>query len=163
MRPIIDSNNLSYSEENLIYYTRTNILLRILLLIGLAVAAIYFVNQDKSIISLVLGGIFLFQIPYLIKEIKRIDEVQFRINSKGIQYRNLILVPWSNIENERVVTEYSGNTNKNEDATYYFVYYIIDSDKVMKFDLAKLSTDISELSITLRIHRNRFNKENNIV
>jgi hypothetical protein len=163
MRPIIDSNNLSYSEENLIYYTRTNILLRILLLIGLAVAAIYFVNQDKSIISLVLGGIFLFQIPYLIKEIKRIDEVQFRINSKGIQYRNLILVPWSNIENERVVTEYSGNTNKNEDATYYFVYYIIDSGKVMKFDLAKLSTDISELSITLRIHRNRFNKENNIV
>ncbi|KQO33006.1 hypothetical protein ASF10_19600 [Flavobacterium sp. Leaf82] len=163
MRPIIDSNNLSYSEENLIYYTRTNILLRILLLIGLAVAAIYFVNQDKSIISLVLGGIFLFQIPYLIKEIKRIDEVQFRINSKGIQYRNLILVPWSNIENERVVTEYSGNTNKNEDATYYFVYNIIDSGKVMKFDLAKLSTDISELSITLRIHRNRFNKENNIV
>lgn len=163
MRPIIDSNNLSYSEENLIYYTRTNILLRILLLIGLAVAAIYFVNQDKSIISLVLGGIFLFQIPYLIKEIKRIDEVQFRINSKGIQYRNLILVPWSNIENERVVTEYSGNTNKNEDATYYFVYYIIDSGKVMKFDLAKLSTDISELSITLRIHRNRFNKENNMV
>lgn len=163
MRPIIDSNNLSYSEENLIYYTRTNILLRILLLIGLVVAAIYFVNQDKSIISLVLAGIFLFQIPYLIKEIKRIDEVQFRINSKGIQYRNLILVPWSNIENERVVTEYSGNTNKNEDAIYYFVYYIIDSGKVMKIDLAKLSTDISELSITLRIHRNRFNKENNIV
>ena len=163
MRPIIDPNNLSYSEETLIYYTRTNILLRVLLLIGLTVAAIYYLNQNLSIVSLILSGIFLFQIPYLIKEIKRIDEIQFRINSKGIQYRNLILVPWSNIENERVVSEYAGNTQKNEDATYYFVYYIIDSGKVMKFDLAKLSTDISELSITLRVHRNRFNRENNIV
>ena len=163
MRPLIDANNLSYSAETLIYYTRTNILLRVLLLLGLLVAAIYYLNQNLSIVSLILLGIFLFQIPFLIKEIKRIDEVQFRINSKGIQYRNLILVPWSNIENERVVNEYSGNTNKNEDAVCYFVYYIIDSGKVMKFDLAKLSTDISELSITLRIHRNRFNKENNIV
>lgn len=162
MRPLIDANNLSYSQENLIYYTRTNILLRVLLMIGLVVAAIYYLNQNLSIVSLILSGIFLFQIPYLIKEIKRIDEIQFRINSKGIQYRNLILVPWSNIENERVVTEYSG-THENKDATYYFVYYIIDSGKVMKFNLAELSTDISELSITLRIHRNRFNKENNIV
>lgn len=162
MRPLIDANNLSYSAETLIYYTRTNILLRVLLLIGLLVAAIYYLNQNLSIVSLILLGVFLFQIPFLIKEIKRIDEVQFRINSKGIQYQNLILVPWSNIENERVVTEYSHN-HKNEDTTYYFVYYIIDSGKVMKFDLAKLSTDIDELSITLTIHRNRFKKENNIV
>ncbi|MCA1918759.1 MAG: hypothetical protein LDL38_05125 [Flavobacterium piscis] len=158
MRPLIDANNLSYSKEILIYYTRTNILLRILLLIGLIVAAIYFLNQDQSLVSLVLSGIFLFQIPYLIKEIKRIDEIQFRINSKGIQYRNLILVPWSNIENERVVTEY-----KNEkDTRYYFVYYIIDSGQIMKFDLADLSTDINELTITLTIQRNRYKRENNI-
>lgn len=159
MRPLIDANNLSYSAETLIYYTRTNILLRVLLLIGLLVAAIYYLNQNLSIVSLILLGIFLFQIPFLIKEIKRIDEVQFRINSKGIQYRNLILVPWSNIENERVVTEYI-NTESSYD---YFVYYIIDSGQIMKFDLSKLSTDINELSITLTIHRNRFKKENNIV
>jgi hypothetical protein len=103
--------------------------------------------------------IFLFQIPYLIKEIKRIDEIQFRINSKGIQYRNLILVPWSNIENERVVTEHKNEKN----IRYYFVYYIIDSGQVMKFDLADLSTDINELTITLTIQRNRFKKENNIL
>jgi hypothetical protein len=159
MRTLIDPNNLSYSKENLIYYTRTNILLRILLLIGLAVAAIYFLNENKSIISLVLLGIFLFQIPYLIKEVKRIDEIQFRINSKGIQYRNLILVPWSNIENERVVTEYKNEKNHTD----YFIYYIIDSGQIMKFDLADLSTDIHELTITLTIHRNRYKKENNIL
>ncbi|MBF4485525.1 MULTISPECIES: hypothetical protein [unclassified Flavobacterium] len=159
MRPLIDANNLNYSKETLIYYTRTNILLRILLLIGLAVAAIYYLNQNLSTVSLLLSGIFLFQIPYLVKEIKRIDEIQFRINSKGIQYRNLILVPWSNIENERVVTEYVNSENSND----YFIYYIIDSGQVMKFDLSKLSTDISELSITLRIHRNRYKRENNIV
>ncbi|WP_394774780.1 hypothetical protein [Flavobacterium sp.] len=159
MRPIIDVNNLSYSKEILIYYTRTNILLRILLLIGLVVASIYFLNQNQSLVSLILSGIFLFQIPYLIKEIKRIDEVQFRINSKGIQYRNLILVPWSNIENERVVTEYINEKNHTD----YFIYFIIDSGQIMKFDLANLSTDISELSLTLTIHRNRYKKENNIV
>ncbi|MDA6069376.1 hypothetical protein NJT12_07070 [Flavobacterium sp. AC] len=159
MRPIIDINNLSYSKEILIYDTRTNILLRILLLIGLAVAAIYFLNQNQSLAALVLLGIFLFQIPYLIKEIKRIDEIQFRINSKGIQYRNLILVSWSNIENERVITEY----NDEKDISYYFIYYIIDSGQVMKFNLSNLSTDINELSLALTIHRNRYKKENDIV
>ncbi|SNR65758.1 hypothetical protein SAMN04487979_115107 [Flavobacterium sp. ov086] len=159
MRPLIEINNLSYSKEFLIYYTRTNILLRILLLIGLIVAAIYFLNQDQSLIFLVLLGIFLFQIPYLIKGIKRIDEIQFRINSEGIQYQNLNLVPWSNIENERVITEYINS----KDIRHYFTYYIIDSDQVMKFNLKNLSTDISELTITLTIQRNKYKRENNLV
>lgn len=159
MRPLIDENNLSYSKEVLIYYTRTNILLRILLLIGLAIGVIYYINQDKSIISLLLAGIFLFQIPYLIKGIKRVDEIQFRINSEGIQYQKESLVPWSNIENERVITEYKNS----KDIRYYFTYYIIDSGQVMKFNLENLSTDISELTITLRVQRNRYKKENNLV
>jgi hypothetical protein len=159
MRPLIDENNLSYSKEVLIYYTRTNILLRILLLIGLAVAAIYFLNQDQSLISLILLCIFLFQIPYLIKGIKRIDEIQFKINSEGIQYQSESLVPWSNIENERVITEYKNS----KDIRHYFIYYIIDSGQVMKFNLANFSTDISELTITLTIQRNRYKKENNII
>ncbi|WP_141130413.1 hypothetical protein [Flavobacterium sp. ov086] len=133
--------------------------MRILLLIGLIVAAIYFLNQDQSLIFLVLLGIFLFQIPYLIKGIKRIDEIQFRINSEGIQYQNLNLVPWSNIENERVITEYINS----KDIRHYFTYYIIDSDQVMKFNLKNLSTDISELTITLTIQRNKYKRENNLV
>lgn len=160
MRPLIDENNLSYSKEVLIYYTRTNILLRILFLIGLAIGVIYYINQDKSIISLLLAGIFLFQIPYLIKGIKRVDEIQFRINSEGIQYQNEGLVPWSNIENERVITEY---VNKEDDGTHYFIYYIIEPGEVMKFDLSNLSTDLNELTITLRIQRNRYKKENNLI
>lgn len=159
MRPLIETNNLSYSKEFLVYYTRTNILLRILLLIGLAIGVIYYLNDDKFIISLLLAGIFFYQIPYLIKSIKRIDEVQFRINSKGIQYQKESLVPWSNIENERVITE-----SKNEkDIRHYFTYYIIDSGQVMKFNLANFNTDIRELTITLTIQRNRYKRENNLV
>ena len=63
MRPIIDVNNLSHSKEIVIYFTRMNIFLRILLLIGLAIGVIYYLNDDKSIISLLLAGIFLYQIP----------------------------------------------------------------------------------------------------
>lgn len=156
MRPLIDENNLSYSKEVLIYYTRTNILLRILLLIGLAIGVIYYINQDKSIISLLLAGIFLFQIPYLIKGIKRINEVQFRINSNGIQYQNENIVPWSNIENERVVTEYKDHDNSN----HYFIYYIIEPGQVMKFDLEGLNIGKGDLQIALTLQRNRYNTEN---
>jgi hypothetical protein len=158
MRPIIDVNNLSYSKEIVIYYTRTNILLRILLLIGLAIGVIYYLNDDKSIISLVLAGIFLYQIPYLIKSIKRINEVQFRINGNGIQYQNESLVPWSNIENERTVTEYKNH----EDWNHYFIYYIIDPGQVMKFDLEGLNIGKGDLQHALTLQRNRFKKENNI-
>lgn len=158
MRPLIDPNNLSHSKETLIYYTRTSILLRILLLIGLGVAIIYYLQKDQFIISLLVFGIFLYQIPYLIKSIKRINEVQFKINAQGIQYRNLILVPWSNIENERVVTEYVNSENSND----YFIYYIIDSGRIMKFDVAEFDVGMGDLQHTLTIHRNRFNKENNL-
>ena len=159
MRPIIDVNSLSHSKEIVIYFTRTNILLRILLLIGLAVGAIYYLNDDKSIISLLLAGIFLYQIPYLIKSIKRINEVQFRINSNGIQYQNENIVPWSNIENERVVTEYKDHDNSN----HYFIYYIIEPGQVMKFDLEGLNIGKGDLQLALTLQRNRYNRENNIL
>ena len=159
MRPIIDVNNLSHSKEIVIYFTRTNILLRILLLIGLAIGAIYYLNDDKSIISLLLAGIFFYQIPYLIKSIKRINEVQFRINYNGIQYQNENIVPWSNIENERVVTEYKDHDNSN----HYFIYYIIEPGQVMKFDLEGLNIGKGDLQIALTLQRNRYNRENNIL
>ena len=159
MRPIIDVNSLSHSKEIVIYFTRTNIVLRILLLIGLAVGTIYYLNDDKSIISLLLAGIFFYQIPYLIKSIKRINEVQFRINSNGIQYQNENIVPWSNIENERVVTEYKDHVNSN----HYFIYYIIEPGQVMKFDLEGLNIGKGDLQIALTLQRNRYNRENNIL
>ena len=159
MRPLIDENNLSYSKEFLIYYSRSIILWKILLVVGAFVGFIYFYLQNELIVVAFLFFLFIFQIPLLIKSMKRVDEIQFRINSKGIQYRNNSLIPWSNIENERAV--WIDNENRDDDKTY-FIYHIIEPSQIMKFDLAGLSTDASELSIALTIHRNRFKKENNI-
>lgn len=101
--------------------------------------------------------IILFLVYKALKLLKKVNEVQFRINSKGIQYKNEELVPWNNIENERVDTKFYGRSS-----TDFFIYYIIEPSQVMQFDLNELNTDASELSIALTIHRNRFKKENNI-
>lgn len=160
MRPLIDENNLSFSKEFLIYYTRGEILQRILFIVGALIGFVYFYTQNQLIIVAALFCFFVFQLPLLIKAIKKIDEIQFRINSKGIQYRDDLLVPWSNIENERAVWEHSVNRDNDNQ---FFIYYIIEPSQVMKFDLEELSTDVSELSIALTVHRNRFKKENNII
>ncbi|PXY39952.1 hypothetical protein DMB65_15685 [Flavobacterium cheongpyeongense] len=160
MRPLIDENNLSYSKEFLIYHTRGTIFMSLLLLVGSFVGFIYFYMQNQLLGVSLMFCLFVFQIPLLIKSIKRIDEIQFRINSKGIQYRNNSLIPWSNIENEKAVYDYHDNRDND---TSYFTYQIIEPSQIMKFDLAGLSTDISELNIVLTIQRNRFKKENNIL
>lgn len=158
MRPLIDENNLSFSKEFLIYYTRGEILERILFAAGTLIGFIYFYTQNQHIVVAVLFFLFVFQLSLFIKAIKRIDEIQFRINSKGIQYRDDLLVPWSNIENERT---FSVNNGPKRGTTEYFAYYIIEPSQIMKFNLNQLSTDTNELSIVLRVHRNRFKKENN--
>lgn len=157
MRPIIDLNNLSYSKETLIYYTRGNILMRILIMAGLIAASIYCLIDNKYWIALLVIGVFLFQIPYLIKSIKRIDEIQFRINSKGIQYQDQMLEPWDNIENERVICVRSKNNDEGDD--YFFIYYIKDSGQVMNFKMGNFSIGTSELEHCLYIHRGRFEHE----
>ncbi len=157
MRPFIDLNNLSYSKETLIYKTRANILIGILIAIVLFVWIISSLNQHEFAIASIIFFISLFPICYLIKAIKTIDEIQFRINSKGIQYKKLALVPWSNIENERVDIELA-----NQKDSYYFVYHIIEPNQIMRFNISNLSTNFLELQHTLTIHRNRFNRENNI-
>ncbi|KRB57574.1 hypothetical protein [Flavobacterium sp. Root186] len=159
MRPLIDENNLSFSKEKLIYYSQTTIYTRLLAAMGLFFFAIYsLTNKNTFIVFFLLLPIILFLVYKASKLLKKINEVQFRINSKGIQYKNEELIPWNNIENERVDTKFYGKSS-----TDFFIYYVIESSKVMKFDLNELNTDASELSIVLRIHRNRFKKENNII
>lgn len=158
MRSIIDKNNLNNSEETLIYYSRINIIWRAFILIVLTIVIIYSL-QDKEFIPVLVGtAIFLFQIYYLVKSIKRINEIQFRINAEGIQYKNLIPVSWHNIENERVVTEYTSDENNIN----YFTYNVIDSEKIMRFNIKKFNINKWELQKALTIHRDRFNKENNL-
>ncbi|MCD9577428.1 hypothetical protein [Flavobacterium soyae] len=158
MRPLIDVNNLSYSKEKLIYYSQTTIYAWLLAAIGLFIFAIYsLTNKNTFIVFFLLLPIILFLVYKALKLLKKVNEVQFRINSKGIQYKNEELVPWNNIENERVDTKFYGRSS-----TDFFIYYIIEPSQVMQFDLNELNTDASELSIALTIHRNRFKKENNI-
>ncbi|SEO38736.1 hypothetical protein SAMN05444671_3310 [Flavobacterium sp. CF108] len=157
MRPFIDLNNLSYSKETLIYKTRANILIGILIVIVLFVWSISALKQNEFAIASIIFFISVFPIHYLIKSIKTIDEIQFRINSKGIQYKEQALVSWSNIENERVDIKPG-----NQRSSYYFVYHIIEPNQIMRFDISSLSTNFLELQHTLTIHRNRFKRENNI-
>ena len=159
MRSIIDKNNPSNSEETLIYISKINIVWKICMLI--ATVIVFICNSECKEVALILlaFGIFLLQIYFLVKSIKRIDEIQFRINSKGIQYKDLPLVPWNNIENERAVTEYTSDDNSNN----YFIYHIIDSGKVMRFNLRKFNISKGELQLALNRQRNSFNTENNIL
>ncbi|MFD1601863.1 hypothetical protein ACFSJW_17600 [Flavobacterium artemisiae] len=156
MRPIVDLNNLSYSKETKIYYSRTIILIRILILLLLAGTLIYYLIENDYLSLLIAGSIFLFQIPYLIKSIKRMNEIQFLINSIGIQYRGQMLEPWDNIENERIVNEYINNDQGYID---YLIYYIKDSGQVMKFDIREFGVGTRELKHALTIHRGRFENE----
>ncbi|MNR43973.1 hypothetical protein D3C85_1626530 [compost metagenome] len=91
------------------------------------------------------------------KLFKKIDEVQFRINSEGIQYRNEALISWSNIKSERVETKGSGKHSRD-----FFIYYIVDQDKVINYNISNLNTDKHELQQTIKIHKNRYIRENNL-
>lgn len=156
MRPLFNSNNLSYSEEFIIHNSRTNILLRLLLLLGLAGAIIYCFWKNELINMLLLLAIFVYQIPILRKSLRIIDQVQFIINSDGIQYQNEDLISWNKIENERVVNERINAENTID----YFIYYIVDTGRIMKFDISELNTDPGTLQHALTIHRNRYIKNN---
>ncbi len=126
-------------------------------MLGATAAAIYCCMNNNYWIALLTALIFFFQIPYLTESIKRRNEIQFRINDKGIQYRDGMLESWDNIENERVT--YEENIGIDKERTYYFIYYIIDSGQVMKFGIEELSIGISELEHYLKIHRGRFERE----
>lgn len=135
------------------------IFLWICILIGACIGAIYFLQVKSGyFLSLFLLVFIVFQGKEQFKLLRRINEVQFRINSKGIQYRDETLVPWSNIENERVVTE--GRTKARR---YFFIYYIIDQNQLMKVDIEELNVGMGDIQHTLTIHRNRYKRENNIV
>ena len=155
MRPIIDLNNLPYSKETLIYYSRENVLVMFFLFISGCVGVVYpLVKQDYEMIlfcSIIAVFYFGYQtyVQYLV-----IDQVQLRLNSEGIQYRNGPLVSWDYIEN------CSFYSNHNENEIDYFKYYRTDSDRIMIFEINELSIDRRDLEMSIRIHKNRFELAN---
>lgn len=80
-----------------------------------------------------------------------IDQLQLKLNSEGIQYRNEPLVSWDCIEN------CSFYAIQNNDTTIdYFKYYCTDSNRIMIFEINELNIGRQDLEMSVRIHKNRF-------
>ncbi|RZJ48649.1 MAG: hypothetical protein EOO44_20450 [Flavobacterium sp.] len=121
MRPLlIDVNNLSYSKETLIYYSRAKLALWLMVIIGFSTFCIYLLTINKYLLALIISPFPVISGYLQYKILKRINEVQFRINSEGIQFRNEDFISWNNIENERIVVE--GEHKKSRRT--FFIYYI---------------------------------------
>lgn len=155
MRPLIEPIYLHYPEERIIYYSRTKAFICILILSALGCFSCFvWKMKDGRIFSLLIFIIICYHLYGIIKLLKKINQPQFKINSKGIQFRNEDFISWHNIQNERLITE---GTRKN--AINYFVYYIVDQDKVLKFDIQSLNIGYNDLKNTIIIARENFKKE----
>lgn len=155
MRPLIEPIYLSYPEERIIYYSRTNIFVWILILIGLGCfSGFIWKLKDGYTFSFFIIAIICYHAYRLLKLLKKINQPQFKINSKGIQFRNEDFISWNNIQNERIITE-----GKRKNQVTYFMYYIADQDKIIKFDIENLNIGYNDLKNTIIIARENFTKE----
>lgn len=152
MRPYIDLNNLSYSKQTLIYYSRGKILSSVFMFLLGCVGMVYpLIKQDYEMI-LFCSILFVFYFGYkAYDQYLVIDQVQLKLNSEGIQYRNEALISWDFIEN---ISFYS--IQKNDDSIDYFKYYCTNIDKIMVFEINELDIFRLDLEMSVRIHKNRF-------
>jgi hypothetical protein len=159
MRPFIDLSNLDYDGDTLIYYSRMYVLIAIVVLFALVIGSIYVLNFENGFIfSIILWFIVLFYGQKIFYRLQRINEIQFKINAKGIQFRNEDFITWDNIENAKVLC-----IRKQKSRLYYFRYYIISEDRVIKAYLDHLNIGSNDLELAIRIFTEKFNIEKNKV
>jgi hypothetical protein len=157
MRPFIDLSNLDFNGDTLIYYSRMYVLITIVVLLSLVIGSVYALSIENGfVLSIMLWFPVLFYSQKIFYRLKRINEVQFKINSKGIQFRNEDFMTWDNIENPNVISE--GTTRKNR--IYYFRYYIISENRVIKTEIEPLNIGSSDLELAIRVFTDKFNIEN---
>jgi hypothetical protein len=158
MRPFVELNNFYFADDTLVYYSRTYILISFIIIFLCGIGSVYFLRIENGFIISILFWVFiLHQSRIIFKLLKKINEVQFKINSKGIQFRNERLISWDDIENAKVISE--GTSYKNR--TYYFRYYIISENRVIKTDLEHLNMGSSDLELAIRVFTDKFNIEKN--
>lgn len=158
MRPFIDLSNLDFNGDTLIYYSRLYVLISIVVLFALVIGSIYALSIENGFIfSIILWFIVLFYGQKIFYRLQRMNEIQFKINSKGIQLRNENFITWDNIENARVISEKRGD----EDIVYYFRYYIISENRVIQTEIEPLNISSNELALAIRIFTEKFNIEKN--
>lgn len=158
MRPFIDLSNLDFNGDTLIYYSRLYVLISIVVLFALVIGSIYALSIENGFIfSIILWFVVLFYGQKIFYRLQRMNEIQFKINSKGIQFRNENFITWDNIENARVISEKRGD----EDIVYYFRYYIISENRVIQTEIEPLNISSNELALAIRIFTEKFNIEKN--
>lgn len=158
MRPFIDLSNLDFNGDTLIYYSRLYVLISIVVLFALVIGSIYALSIENGFIfSIILWFVVLFYEQKIFYRLQRMNEIQFKINSKGIQFRNENFITWDNIENARVISEKRGD----EDIVYYFRYYIISENRVIQTEIEPLNISSNELALAIRIFTEKFNIEKN--
>ncbi len=158
MRPFIDLSNLDFNGDTLIYYSRLYVLISIVVLFALVIGSIYVLSIENGFIfSIILWFVVLFYGQKIFYRLQRMNEIQFKINSKGIQFRNENFITWDNIENARVTSEKRGD----EDIVYYFRYYIISENRVIQTEIEPLNISSNELALAIRIFTEKFNIEKN--
>jgi hypothetical protein len=156
MRPIIDLNNLWYSEETLIYNSRFGVVFRIIILIAIYVYGSYLFYDKQYLFSLIVFALSYFLIKIIKDLIAEWNMVQLRINSEGIQIKNEPIISWYDIENEIII-----EIIKDESIDYKFAFYDAKQHKPMLFEIDKLNLSHDELINSVKIHRERFNRKNN--
>lgn len=155
MRPFIDLSNLDYNGDTLVYYSRIHVSILIVLQFLFGITSVYVFRMENGLIFSILFWAPIFhycQKVFLI--LKRINEVQFKINSKGIQFRDEGFITWDNIENAKVIC-----IRRQKSRWYYFRYYIISENREIKTDLEALNIGSSDLELAIRIYTNKFNFE----
>jgi hypothetical protein len=158
MRPFIDLSNLDFNGDTLVYYSRMYVLISIVIIFFLVIGSVYTLSIENGFIfSIILWFPVLIYSQKIFNRLKRINEVQFKINSKGIQFRDEDFITWDNIENAKVISEERGD----EDIIYYFRYYIISENRVIKMDLEALNIGNNDLELAIRVFTDKFNIEKN--
>lgn len=158
MRPIIDISNLDYNGDTLIYYSRFYLLISILALLAVTIGSIYILSVEGGFVfSILLWFAMLFYGQKIFYRLQKINEIQFKINSKGIQFRNENFITWDKIENAKVISEKSGD----DVCIYYFRYYIITENREIKTEIEPLNISSNGIELALRIFIEKFNYEKN--
>ncbi len=156
MRPILDTNNLWYSEETLVFNSRANLVFKVFISVLTLVFSIYLVFNSQYLFSLVVFGVDCYLMKGIMKLFAEKDEVQLRINSNGIQIKNEPLLAWDTIQGETITTIKAGRTSVHD-----FIFYDSNHQVTKKFRVEKFNIDHQELLKSTAIHRARFNRKNN--
>lgn len=157
MRPIIDLNNLWYSEETLVYNSRFSIIIKFIGVIVLFGFGLYSLAYKQYLIALVFLFCFGLLFRNVIKSIAEKDIVQLRITAEGIRVKEGPLIKWEDIQDERMKRV----VIKGEGDDYDFIFYDSKNDKQHIFRVGKLNVDQQELLKSVTMHRERFNRKNN--